>query len=66
LEKQVRNLQKENTKLVNEIDGISLQVDELNIKNMELISANADLHESKKTIINAMKLALSQIEKGHL
>lgn len=66
LEKQVRNLQKENTKLVNEIDGISLQVDELNIKNMELISVNADLHQSKKTIINAMKLALSQIEKGHL
>lgn len=66
LEGQVKRLQNENNKLVDEVDSMSAQIGELNMKNMELISTNSDLHESKKNIINAMKLALSQIEKGHI
>lgn len=66
LEKQVSKLQRENEKLMNERDGYAIQVDELNVKNMELLSQNSDLHEGKKNIVNAMKLALAQIEKGHI
>lgn len=65
LEKQVNKLKQENSKLKDGHDLLSVQIDELNMKNMELINKTTDHDASKKQIFSALKVALSQIEQTH-